>query len=622
MKWMKRTVPPLIILAFFTALFAGIRRFGFPENSSTVQFVEVPWSYTTDTGAHGEAGLPNVLSLPAQTKEVQLITTLPEWTGEAYALHFISIEQMVEVWIDGTKRYTYGALPGADDFVYRSAHHINQVPLRQEDSGKQIRIIYRSDPIFYRELGQLRAIRIGTMSDLVLDEFGRSTPYIAISFFAILLTLISLIILIIYRDMSLRENFCVFLLTILTVIFFNSENNALWTILHYSTVLSALVDWSFFYIDPLIHFAIWLCLYAAGWKFRGFGRQIPLIIGIFYILAVGLSLTNFFNFNLARPFFMGVGFLFTVFLYVDRMWYEQERRIFVRGGGGAAVTILLLGYYADYGKYLRMLLPMNTKWSVLLQVKLPLQFFTAIALVISSFVVLKETLERVAKQKADVKVEAQTAQILIEYARQQYENIVQRDMSLRSIKHDMQFYFRTASALLADGRIEEARQYLAGLGDTVATAKISSWCVDYVANIIISWYADRFQQQSIPFHVTADIPVIREEVHADISSILSNALQNALEGCEGQQDPFVRLLAKPKGNQLLFIVENCCSIELCSTLQDFPTTKPEEGHGIGMASIKAAAKRHNGYFNASAKDRIFKVEVVLCDVLADRKGII
>ena len=71
-------------------------------------------------------------------------------------------------------------------------------------------------------------------------------------------------------------------------------------------------------------------------------------------------------------------------------------------------------------------------------------------------------------------MEAATSQLLAEYSRQQYESIVQRDMSLRTIKHDMQFYFRTLGAMISGGQIEEATRYLADLGNTVAALKISA----------------------------------------------------------------------------------------------------------------------------------------------------
>ena len=164
------------------------------------------------------------------------------------------------------------------------------------------------------------------------------------------------------------------------------------------------------------------------------------------------------------------GFFFTVFWARGNL--RQQPKKF--SGFSLAVLTLLTGYYLDYMKYLLMIMPLNPKWSMFLQLNLPPQFLTCIALSIFSVQVLMETMEQVARHKSDIKVEAATSQLLAEYSRQQYESIVQRDMSLRTIKHDMQFYFRTLGAMISGGQIEEATRYLADLGNTVAALKISA----------------------------------------------------------------------------------------------------------------------------------------------------
>lgn len=152
----------------------------------------------------------------------------------------------------------------------------------------------------------------------------------------------------------------------------------------------------------------------------------------------------------------------------------------------------------------------------------------------------------------------------------------------------------------------------------IAVCDDAPWCEDYVANITIGWYADQFAKKDISFLVEAQIPPLSEEVYADLSCIHSNGLQNALEGCAGQAEPFVRLSAKPRGNVLLLRIENCCSRELTSVHQGFPTTKSGEGHGLGLASMEASVRRRNGYLKICVKDGVFSVDAVLCDVFLIR----
>lgn len=614
MKWVKWIIPLTVAVAFLAALFMGIRRFGLPDSYSTVAVLEEPWEYRTDTGESGEIYLPWVAFLAPGTKEIRLTTTLPEWEGEAYALHFTSMEQTVEVLVDGKSRYLYGTSTDAEDFIYRSAHHINQVALKQSDSGRKITIVYRAPALFITELGLLREVRIGTMGDLVLYQFGKSVPYFFISFFTILIILAALVLLTTYKGMPLRGNLSVLLLAVCAVLFFNSENTALWSVFCHSAVLSALIDWTFYYLDPVIHFTAWASMYAAGWKFRGnFRRWIPLVLGICYSVAAVLSMAGVFNFNLTRPFFMTVGFIFTLFLVKDHIRRPTKER---PESLAFAVLVLLTGYYLDYIKYCLMILPVSAQWSVFLQLKLPFQFFTGIALVAFSALALRITMAQLARREAENEVKSATALLQAKYAKQQYEDIVQRDKSLRSLNHDMRFHFRTVAAFLADGQTEEAERYLAKFGDMLKSVRHSPWCADYVSDITIGWYAERFLQHNIPFTVTANIPALKEDAHADMSCILSNALQNALEGCEGQEEPFVRLLARKKGGQLLLRIENRCDRMLSPAGEKFLTTKSGKGHGLGISSMEAAAYRQNGYLKVCAQDGVFRVDVVLCGVFA------
>ena len=75
-----------------------------------------------------------------------------------------------------------------------------------------------------------------------------------ISFFAILTVLLSFIMLVLYRDLPFRNNLCMLLLAVVLVLFLNSQNWIFWPIFHYSFTLSALIDWTFFYLDPIIQF--------------------------------------------------------------------------------------------------------------------------------------------------------------------------------------------------------------------------------------------------------------------------------------------------------------------------------------------------------------------------------
>lgn len=240
MKYFKWIILPLAALALLGGLLAGVLRFGWPENKTTARELDNAWHYETDLGQTGEIFLPWDLTVPPGTGLISLTARLPQWEGEGYALHFSSIQQAVEVQVGGETRYTYGAEVDETDFVYRSASHINRVPLSMADSGKELTIIYRAPPLFRIELGLIREVWFGAESDLVIHQFLTSLPFMLTAVFALMSVLSTLLMLATYRGAPLRANFCTLLLAVMVIIPFSAEFAVLWPVFHHSPKLSIL----------------------------------------------------------------------------------------------------------------------------------------------------------------------------------------------------------------------------------------------------------------------------------------------------------------------------------------------------------------------------------------------
>lgn len=603
-------IPLLVCLTLTAALMTGILKYGWLDINSTAHSLDGYWEYETDLGSAGRIRLPWDLTVEPGTRQVTLTTTLPEWMQEGYALHFKTMEQTVEVMIGGESRYTFGGDTDADDYVYRAATNINKVPLTLADSGQEITIILRAPALFRVELGLLREVWIGKEADLVLHEFRNGTVMMLISAFTVLITLSALLMVVIYRGTSLRPNLCILLLAAVTVIFYNTENSALWPIFQHASGLSSLMDWSFYYIDSFIPFAAWLTLYVLGWRFRRWQGAWIMVTGVAYIIVAALSLCGLFNFNISRPLFMASGAILTLTLLLCKRESREENN---QTSFVMPVLILLLSYYLDYMRYILMLFPLKGNLKSFLSLKLPFQFCTGIALVVFTILVLRGTMGRLTVMETEIRTQAAVAELQAQYAVQQYNSVCQRDNVLRQLRHDMQHHFRLAALLLQKGQKEEAESYLLSLTERMEKVRPASYCADHVADITIGWYAEQFAAAAIPFEMDVNIPPIRESAHIDVCCVLSNALQNALEGSVGVESPGVMLYAAPKGSALVIQVENHCS-QMLDVSGNFATTKSEKGHGLGISSMRSAVERHSGYLNLRVVEGIFRINAVLNDI--------
>lgn len=98
----------------------------------------------------------------------------------------------------------------------------------------------------------------------------------------------------------------------------------------------------------------------------------------------------------------------------------------------------------------------------------------------------------------------------------------------------------------------------------------------------------------------------------DLTSILSNALENAIHAASSVQDPkkrIIRLSMIESGDKLLISLKNTCS-----TPPRFEGGMPvttEPGHGLGTQSIDYAVRKLNGNCHFSMEGEYFVLQIVL-----------
>ena len=101
---------------------------------------------------------------------------------------------------------------------------------------------------------------------------------------------------------------------------------------------------------------------------------------------------------------------------------------------------------------------------------------------------------------------------------------------------------------------------------------------------------------------------------ADISLILGNLLENAIEGAEkAEKRKYIKLRIKYDKKNLLIAVENSYGGKLKKIKGELRTTKEDTAnHGIGLASVRRAARKYQGtVFIDDTIPECFLVRVVL-----------
>lgn len=240
---------------------------------------------------------------------------------------------------------------------------------------------------------------------------------------------------------------------------------------------------------------------------------------------------------------------------------------------------------------------------VLLQALFMLISFGAMLTVIGAYQRIKSSKRR---EKEDAVLSGQ-----IEEMRRHISEVEKLYLDIRSLKHDMGNHIMTLEKLCGTNR--EAGAYLAQLKEQVgkATSEISSG--NPVTDVILREKQKEAEEKKIAFDNRFHFPADTGLSAFDVSVILNNGLNNAMEAAVECENPFISVLSYRKKNVCMIEIRNSIaekrSLDGESGLP--PTTKEGADHGFGLVNIRRVAQSYYGDIAIEQKDHEFGLIVML-----------
>lgn len=189
-------------------------------------------------------------------------------------------------------------------------------------------------------------------------------------------------------------------------------------------------------------------------------------------------------------------------------------------------------------------------------------------------------------------------------------------LQIRDIRHNMKNNFISILAYAEKGQYEKIIKFI---NDVMEEGNLKVPVIANSGNIVTDsligyWYRTA-GNEGIKFQTELCIPMEMPFRGADISLILGNLLENAVEAASKvKEKKYIRLSMKYDKSNLLIVVENSYEGKLIKTKEKgLKSTKSDaENHGIGLPSVRRTAKKYHG--TMSIDDTIlgrFIVRVVL-----------
>lgn len=204
------------------------------------------------------------------------------------------------------------------------------------------------------------------------------------------------------------------------------------------------------------------------------------------------------------------------------------------------------------------------------------------------------------------------AQMNLEIQKQFVLNAQKRYQETNILRHDMKHYLMTAAGLISNENPEEAKMYLETilkekLPLTSAGVQTGVVAVDSVINMKLS--ICREKGIAVKVIINTEFQEIDE---MDMSILLANLLDNAMNGCKNSDEPRINLEIARKKSYIRIIVQNSILDSVLSDNPDLNTTKAEKSmHGYGIASIRNICTKYDGTVNFSEERKMFIAEIWL-----------
>lgn len=179
-------------------------------------------------------------------------------------------------------------------------------------------------------------------------------------------------------------------------------------------------------------------------------------------------------------------------------------------------------------------------------------------------------------------------------------------------RHDMHHHNTVIMSLLQKGQTQELKIYLKKFDRALNAHNEHSFTSNPIANSILTFYAIRGQEEGIKMKYNISMPEDIRIDNVDLTCILGNTLENALEGTLRLGENVkkeISLTAKYIDKRLRIQVENNCLTDI-EFENDLPITQ-KQGGGTGTKSITYTVDRYDGTVGFSAVDGVFSTQIVL-----------
>lgn len=197
--------------------------------------------------------------------------------------------------------------------------------------------------------------------------------------------------------------------------------------------------------------------------------------------------------------------------------------------------------------------------------------------------------------------------------KKQFDSLSKHMNDMRKARHDLRQHLTLIQSYIEKDDKAGLKNYIEQYRSELPPDVLELYSRNDVVNAIVCYYAGVARDSHICFDAKIDYPDISTISETDITVLIGNLLENAVEACQRQTScqTFIKLRIKRHGNsELLILTDNTC-INPVTFHDGVPISSKREGMGIGTSSMQDIAERYHGTVRFEWKEGIFYTSVLL-----------
>ena len=210
-------------------------------------------------------------------------------------------------------------------------------------------------------------------------------------------------------------------------------------------------------------------------------------------------------------------------------------------------------------------------------------------------------------------IDLQTRNQALTVQTMQYENLTKRIDDERRARHDLRHHLAVLQHIRQSGDWSALDEYLAQYAKANLMEAPAVYCENAVANTLLSYFSALAENENVEYDVRAALPEALSVGKIDLSVIMGNLLENALEACARQSSGrrFIRVRSSIYEKKLLLTIENSCEGAPRIHHSGVYYSSKRDSFGMGIESVRSVVAHYNGICQLDAQDGVFTAKVLL-----------